>query len=251
MGCTRTTALLAPANNDRPYHDNFEFHRRRFQEICGVLNPAGVRLAVGFQAAEYRRRSQAFQFIHDLDALMLLLNMVSAPNLGLLLDAWEVVAAGGSAEVLRKLSAEEIVAVHVAEMPDGLPLAELDENSRLLPGVPNGRVDVAAFLAVLKQMGYDGPVTVRPSRSVFQSRRRDVIVKQTAEALNKVWPTAGLPAAAASLAADRSPTRTAIPSGHTEGTGTPAGRNDQRAKPGRYAAGVSPSDDVSRRYFRR
>ena len=80
MGCTRTTALLAPANNDRPYHDNFEFHRRRLQEICTVLSASSVRLAVGFEAAEYCRRDKAFEFIHDLDALTMLLNMVSAPE---------------------------------------------------------------------------------------------------------------------------------------------------------------------------
>jgi sugar phosphate isomerase/epimerase len=85
------------------------------------------------------------------------------------------------------------VAVRVAEMPAGLPLSDLDEKSRLLPGVENGRIDVGAFLTVLRQMGYDGPVTVKPSRSAFQSRRREVIVKQTAEALDKVWRAAGLP----------------------------------------------------------
>ena len=89
--------------------------------------------------------------------------------------------------------AKQIVAVQVADMPADVPLAELDEKSRLLPGGENGRIDVAGFLAALREMGYDGPVTVKPSRSAFQSRRRDVIVKQTGEALDKVWRAAGLP----------------------------------------------------------
>ena len=122
LGCTRTTAVLAPAGDNRPYHENFEFHRHRFQDICAVLKPAGIRVAIGFQAAEYRRRNHAFQFIHDLDALTLLLNMVSATNLGLLLDIWEVVACGGSVETVRKLPPNQIVAVQVAEMPAGVPL---------------------------------------------------------------------------------------------------------------------------------
>lgn len=193
LGCTRTTAILAPAGDNRPYHENFEFHRHRFQEICAALKPAGILLALGFQAAEFRRRNHAFQFIHDLDALTLLVNMVSAPNLGLLLDVWEVVACGGSIETVRKLPPGQIVAVQVAEMPAGVPLSDLDDKSRLLPGVENGRVDVAAFLAALREMGYEGPVTVKPSRAVFQSRRREVIVKQTADALDKVWRAAGLP----------------------------------------------------------
>jgi sugar phosphate isomerase/epimerase len=193
LGCTRATAVVAPAGDSRPYHENFEFHRHRFHDICAVLKPAGICLAIGFRAAEYHRHNRAFQFIHDLDAMTLLLNMVAAPNLGLLLDVWEVVACGGSLESVRKLPPNTIAAVEVAEMPAGAPLSDLDEKSRLLPGVENGRIDVASFLSALRDMGYDGPVTVKPSRSVFPSRRREVIVKQTSEALDKVWRAAGLP----------------------------------------------------------
>jgi sugar phosphate isomerase/epimerase len=193
LGCTRCTAVLAPAGERLPYHENFEFHRQRLHDICAVLKPAGVRLAVGFHAAEYLRRDKAFQFIHDLDALMLLLNMVAAPNLGLLLDVWEVVACGGNLDTIRKLPLNQIVAVQVADMPADVAVTELDEKSRLLPGTENARIDVAGFLTILKELGYDGPVTVKPSRGAFQSRRRDVIVKQTAEALDKVWRAAGLP----------------------------------------------------------
>lgn len=192
LGCTRCTAVVAPANDSRPYHENFEFHRRRFHDICEVLQPAGVRLAVGFQACEYLRRNRAFQFIHDLDALTLLLNMVGAPNLGLLLDIWEVIACGSSLDVVRKLPANQIVAVQVAEMPADVPLAELDDKSRLLPGVENGRIDVAGFLKVVRELGYDGPVTLKPSRDVFQSRRREVIVKQASELLDTVLKAAGV-----------------------------------------------------------
>jgi sugar phosphate isomerase/epimerase len=192
LGCTCATAMLAPGSDTRPYHENFEFHRHRLHDICAVLRPAGVRLAVGFQAAEYLRQNRAFQFIHDLDALTLLLNMVASPNLGLGLDIWDVVACGGALDSIRKLPAGQIVAVQVADMPAAAAATELDEKSRLLPGGENGRIDVVGFLVLLREIGYDGPVSVRPSRAAFQSRRRDVIVKQTAEALDKAWRAAGL-----------------------------------------------------------
>jgi sugar phosphate isomerase/epimerase len=202
LGCTRCTALLAPAGDARPYHENFEFHRRRFQEICTTLKPAGVRLAVGFQAMESLRQNRAFQFIHDLDALMLLLNMVAAPNLGLLLNIWDVVACGGSLDSIRKIPVQQIVAVQVADMPADVPLAELDDKARLLPGTENGRIDLAGFITLLREMGYDGPVTAKPSRTVFQSRRRDVIIKQTSDSLDKIWkPAAPAPAAPPALEA--------------------------------------------------
>jgi len=48
-------------------------------------------------------------------------------------------------------------------------------------------------LAALGKAGYDGPVTPKPSRGIFQSRRRDLVVKQAGESLEKVWRAAGLP----------------------------------------------------------
>jgi sugar phosphate isomerase/epimerase len=191
-GCTRATATLAPAGDKRPYHENFEFHRRRFQEICKALEPSGVRLGVAFQAAEYLRKSQAFQFIHDLDALLLLLNMVAAPNIGLVLDLWDIVASGGSLESVRKIDPAQIVAVQAADMPADVAPGDLDEKSRLLPSTDNPRIDLATLLVFLKEVGYDGPVTPKPSRGVLQSRRRDVIVRQVGDAMERVWRAAGL-----------------------------------------------------------
>ena len=192
VDCTRCVATLAPAGDKLPYHENFEFHRRRFHEICRALQPAGVRLGLGFRAGEYLRKDKVFQFIHDLDALTLLLNMIDAPNIGVLVDCWDIVAGGSSLDGIRKLPVSQIVAVQVAEMPAGVALAELDDKSRLLPGAENGRIDVTAVLAYLAEVGYDGPVTPKPSRGIFQTRRRDVIVKQTGEGLDRCWRAAGL-----------------------------------------------------------
>lgn len=196
LGCTACTTMLAPAGDARPYHENFEFHRRRLHDIAGVLKPAGVRLAVGFQAAESLRQNRAFQFIHDLDATLLLVNMVAEPNVGLLLDIWDVVACGGAIDSVRKLQGEQIVAVQVADMPANVPLAEVDEKTgRLLPGGENGRINVADFLAILREKHYDGPVTVKASRNAFQSRRRDVVIKQASESLDRAIKPAPRPAA--------------------------------------------------------
>ena len=63
----------------------------------------------------------------------------------------------------------------------------------MLPGAEGGRIDITTLLVYLKSVGYDGPVTPRPSRGIFQSRRRDLVVKQAGEAMDKVWRAAGLP----------------------------------------------------------
>ena len=118
--------------------------------------------------------------------------MVAASNLGLLLDIWDVVACGGCVESVRNIPASQIVAVQVADMPAGVAAPDLDDKSRLLPGVENGRIDLAALLAILRELGYNGPITAKPSRAL-PSRCRDVVVKQVSEALDKAWRAAGLP----------------------------------------------------------
>jgi sugar phosphate isomerase/epimerase len=191
LGCTRCVCTIAPAGDKRPYHENFEFHKRRFAEICRVMEPAGVRLGVGFRAVEGLRKGQAFQFIHDLDALLLLLNMVGTPNVGLLLDVWDLVLAGGSVEAVRSLTARQVVAVQLADLPAQVPTGEVTEVQRLVPAV-EGKVDCVSVLTALSEAGYDGPITIKADRSAFESTRRDRIVRQAGEALDKLWKAARL-----------------------------------------------------------
>ncbi len=205
IGCGRCVATIAPAGDKRPYHENFEFHRRRFSEICRAMAPSGVGLGIGFRAAEGLRQSQAFQFIHDLDALLLLINMVGEPNVGLLLDLWDLHVSGGTPESVRGMSAEQIVAVQLADVPpDGPPPAELTEASRVLPQEEGG-IDLPAYLVVLAELGYEGPVTLKPARAALDVRRRDPIVKQVSEAMGRVWRAADLtPEGKLSAAAEKS-----------------------------------------------
>ncbi len=194
IGCTRCVATTAPAGDKRPYHENFEFHRRRFTDICRALEPAGVRLGIGFRASMELRQSQAFQFIHDLDAMALLVKMVDAPNVGLLLDVWDVHVGGGSVQNVREMSAEQIVAVQLADVPpDGPPVGELTEASRKLPAKEGG-IGLPEYLGALAEVGYDGPVTLKPARTALSGTRRDRIVREAGDALDRVWKAAALTA---------------------------------------------------------
>lgn len=192
VGCHRCRAVVEPAGDKRPYHENFEFHRQRFAAICEVLQRYEVRLGVGFRAADYLRKDQAFQFIHDFDALTLLVNMTEGDNIGVLVDLWEVFVAGGNLDSIRGLKAEQIVTVEVAELAADAESCNVDDKSRLQPNDPRGRIDVGAALRTLEELGYDGPVSPTPSRGALTTRRRDAIVKQTAEAIDQVWEAAGL-----------------------------------------------------------
>jgi sugar phosphate isomerase/epimerase len=204
IGCRRCVTTIAPSSDTRPYHENFELHRRRIGQVCKVLEPAAVRLGIGFRGATYARKGSGLEFIHGLEALLMLIQMAPGENVGLNLDVWEVLAEGGSLDSIRGLSARQIVAVDVANLPAGVTLDELDDHSRLLPGAEGAAVDMASVLAMLAQLGYDGPVTPRPSRTALKNLRRDLAVRETSESLTKVWKAAGLPAKSRPLAASRS-----------------------------------------------
>ncbi len=207
VGCTRCTATVAPAGDARPYHENFEFHKVRLAEICKALEPSGVWLGVGFQAAEYLRKDQAFQFIHDFDALTLLVNMIGAPNVGLLIDVWDVIVSGQSIDTILQLPVHQIVALRVSQLAEGVAPADLDQNSRLLPNAEGAQIDLVTLLKTLAEMGYDGPVSPNPSRAAFATRRRDAIVRQAGDALDAVWRAADLPGAGRATAPPAGPAK--------------------------------------------
>src|SRR5690606_4972462 len=50
LGVRGLYAQVTPGSDELAYHENFEFHRKRFGEIADVLAPFDVRLAVGFLA---------------------------------------------------------------------------------------------------------------------------------------------------------------------------------------------------------
>ena len=86
IGANRAITTIAPASDARPYHENFEFHRRRLAELAEMLSHFGVRLGVEFVAAQSEPEPRAFQFINSLDQLVTLVNMISQTNLGIVLD---------------------------------------------------------------------------------------------------------------------------------------------------------------------
>jgi sugar phosphate isomerase/epimerase len=191
LGAERAITTIAPANDIRPYHENFEFHRRRLTEIGELLAPAGIRLGVEFIASAAARKNQAFQFIHTFDAVVMLVGMVRAANVGAVVDTWQIYAAGSTIDDLRKLGPERIVATYFSDAPADIDPAALADADRLLPG-ETGKIDNAAVLTLLAELGFDGPISPRAHRNRLNGMRREQIVKLAAERVDQAWKAAGL-----------------------------------------------------------
>ena len=56
LGCTRATTTIVAGSDLRPFHENFETHRRRLAEVARVLAGFDIRLGVGFLAPVALRR---------------------------------------------------------------------------------------------------------------------------------------------------------------------------------------------------
>lgn len=194
LGCTRTATFMGSSSDEREYAANFTWHVERFRPIAQVLRDNGCRLGIEFIGPKTSRTRRAYEFIYTLGGLMELANAIGTGNVGVLLDAWHLYTSGGTVEDLDRISAQDVVVVHVNDAPPGIPRDEQIDNVRALP-METGVIDLSAFMQKLDQMGYDGPVTPEP----FSKRLNDMAstdplraVRTAAESMDALWKAASL-----------------------------------------------------------
>ena len=167
LGLTRTGTWVLPAmpdwSSDRA--EVADWHLRRLGALARRLGAHGIQLGLEVIGVESSRPSGAEPFVARLGDLDEALGAiwVEAPNLGLLLDAFHLFAAGESIETGLARGVDRIAWAHVADLP---PEARADrariiDAERGLPG-ENGAVNARAFLARLAVEGFEGPVTAEP-----------------------------------------------------------------------------------------
>jgi sugar phosphate isomerase/epimerase len=194
IGCTRALISVAAASEVRPMHENFELHRSRLSEIATALAAQKIKLGVQFSALAHLREGKPHEFVKDFDTLVKLVNAVGRDNVGVVVDAWQMHAAGSGIDAVRSLPVDRIVYVKIADAPADVPRDQLKEEQRLLPGA-GGAIDLVGLVTVLTQMKYAGPITPVLHFGQFHGRRRDQAIRQIAQAMDDVWRGAGLPPA--------------------------------------------------------
>lgn len=188
LNADRCFTTIRPTCDQRPFHENFKFHVERLGKVADALAPGNVKLALNFLAAPSDRADGGFEFIHQADPTVLLINSIGKDNVGLLLDAWAWTVGGGEFEKLRALRPEQIVSVRLADIPAGVDLAAITNEQRGLPG-EGGTIDSAALLSLLDDIGFDGPVAVAPWPGSSKGQKREETVKKASAALDAVLTT--------------------------------------------------------------
>jgi sugar phosphate isomerase/epimerase len=184
----RCYTTIRPTSDLRPFHENFQFHVHRLQKVADALAGAGVKLGLSLVPTQAERSDGGFQFIHQVDPLLLLVQTIQRPNVGVLLDVWNWWVGGGDLEKLRALSGEQVVSVRLADLPAGVEPSAATLEQRLMPG--EGVLDLAAAVALLDELGYDGPVALAPHPGLFKGQTRESIVSRASAVLDTLLESA-------------------------------------------------------------
>lgn len=194
IGCTRVSTWVTSFSDERPFEENFEWHKTRFLAVAEVLKDYDCSLGLEFLGPKTIRQGHEYEFIYTMEGMLELCDAIGTGNVGLLLDCWHWYTSGGTLEDMKKslTSADQVVYVHVNDAPKGVPIDEQIDNVRRLPG-ETGVIDLAGFLKALDKIGYDGPITPEPfSERVNKMDDPEEAVRATIEGLNKAWREAGL-----------------------------------------------------------
>ncbi|MBN1508978.1 MAG: sugar phosphate isomerase/epimerase [Sedimentisphaerales bacterium] len=186
LGVTRVATWLMPGHNELTYLQNFKQHEMRLREAAKVLKDNDIRLGLEFVGPRTSRERFRFPFACAQADMMELVQAIGTGNVGLLLDSWHWYTSHGTVTEMEKLSAHDIVHVHVNDAPSGVQVDQQVDNRRKLP-VTTGVIDLKGFINTLVKIGYDGPVECEPFDQELRKMDQGAILQTTIDSLNRLW----------------------------------------------------------------
>jgi sugar phosphate isomerase/epimerase len=160
-GVDRMGTYIMPRHAELTYTANMQQHASRLRLLAEMLRAYGIRLGLEYVGPKTLWASARYPFIHTLAETQDLIREINRDNVGLVLDSWHWYTSADPLEDLAKLSNQQVVAVDLNDAPAGLERDQQIDSQRTLP-VATGVIDVRAFLQMLVDIGYDGPVRAEP-----------------------------------------------------------------------------------------
>ncbi len=192
LGVSVVQAKVVAGHAERPFHENFEFHRQRLQQLGEFL--AAYDLRVGLNGSPLASERAAFPqpFVSKPDELIMLLKMVSHERIGMVVDLWNWAVAGTSLDQFDNLTEAQITEVRLADPVGAITAEDATPDQRAMPAV-DGPAGCVAALTKLAELGYRGAVTIAPHPSHNQGSREE-IVRAVVETYDALLTAAGLDA---------------------------------------------------------
>ena len=185
FGVTRCATWVMPCSNDLRFHDHFALVARRLRPVAEILKAYGIWLGLEFVGPRTLRASRKYDFIHTMDGMRALGAAIGTGNIGFLLDCFHWFTSHGVVGDIEALAPQEVVYVHVNDARPGRTADEQIDGERGMVGA-TGVIDIAAFFAALRKIGYDGPITVEPFSAEVKAMTPEQAVALTSQALDKV-----------------------------------------------------------------
>ncbi len=194
LGNPFTTSGIMPANNDRPFDEQYEFILERLRPYAETLKEAGVRLGIEFIAPKTLRDKFKYEFIYSMPQMLELGGKVGTGNVGVLFDVWHHYTAHGTLEEMDLLTKDNVFVVHVNDAPTGLEIDEQQDLSRTLP-METGVIPAPEMISRLAAIGYDGPVIAEPfSARINELAATDpaAAASETSASIKKLFAASGI-----------------------------------------------------------
>lgn len=188
LGVDRVGTWIKPWS-DITYRRNFARHVERIGLASEILSAAGVRLGLEYVGPKTLWSRDAYPFIHTLREALELLAAVGNDKVGVVLDSYHWFSSAETADDIRALRPEQVIAVDVNDAIAGVPVDELIDGTRLLPGA-SGVIDNDALLGALVEIGYQGPVKVEPFNAELRAKPAKEAIALSADALHKTLSSA-------------------------------------------------------------
>ncbi len=185
-GFDRCSTYIFPWSDELDFKANFERHRTRLGECARVLAGHGARLGLEFLGPKTLRDGHRHEFIDTLPGMLELADAIGTGTVGLLLDAWHWYTARHSVPDITGCTDAQIVTVHVNDAPKGVPIDQLVDTVRCLPG-ESGVIDLAAFMGALRKINYSGPVIVEPFSERVKRMSPNEALAATKASLEAIW----------------------------------------------------------------
>jgi len=169
------------------------FHLERLGKIAHVLASHEISLGLEIMGPVTARTGARTAFVQRYGDLPDRLGhlRLEHPNVGVLIDAFHLFAAGEGPDAASDWRADAIVWVHVADSANPDPTT-VHDHQRALPG-ETGVGDTRALLEHLARRGYEGPVSAEPLGvcAALLGLEPLAAARRTRAAMYSVWPGAG------------------------------------------------------------
>ncbi len=180
--CAATWVL--PYSDELRYAENFDWHVKRLGTVAKLLHEHGCTLSLEFVGPKSFREGHRYSFVHTLEQILDLCEAIG-PNANVLLDSWHWHASLGTIGDLHALSADQVGLVHVNDAPAGVPVDQLQDNDRRLPGT-TGVIDIGCFMAALRRIDYAGALVAEPFDTSLMELAPEEAAKRTVDSLERI-----------------------------------------------------------------